>query len=64
MPDYYNRTLQSDSKHLWDPTNFIPDIVLTSLGGNDYNHQEGREPTQEDFNDAYEKFWLQIFGQY
>ena len=38
LPDYYNRTLQSDADTMWDPENFVPDLVVISLGGNDYNH--------------------------
>ena len=40
LPDYYNRTMQSDDspKTVWNPELFEPDLVVISLGGNDYNH--------------------------
>ena len=40
LPDFYNRTMEHDSDPAkeWDPANFVPDLVVISLGGNDYNH--------------------------
>ena len=49
---------------MWDPEKFVPDLVVISLGGNDYNHQEGHTPSDEAFAAAYEGFLLRIFKQY
>ena len=38
LPDYFNRTMETDEKHLWDREKNVPDLVVISLGGNDYNH--------------------------
>ena len=63
LPGYYNRTMQADDKldDLWSPSKFVPDLVVISLGGNDYNHQEGNVPTNDTFTSAYEDFMLRIF---
>ena len=58
--------MQSDGKsqHAWNPKNFVPDLVVISLGGNDYNHQKGHIPSNETFSSHYEEFLLRIFQQY
>ena len=38
LPYYYNRTLMSDEEFIWNPDDLVPDLVIISLGGNDYNH--------------------------
>ena len=38
LPYYYNRTLMSDEELIWNLDDFVPDLVIISLGGNDYNH--------------------------
>ena len=63
LPDFYNRTMESDDNPatLWNPEKFVPDLVVISLGGNDYNHQGGDVPSNATFNQAYEDFMLRIF---
>ena len=62
--DYWNFTLQSSSKHLWDFSTWRPDLVYVSLGGNDYNHQNGHVPSNETFTEAYERFMLRVLNTY
>ena len=40
LPGFYNRTMESDKSEetVWDPARFEPELVVISLGGNDYNH--------------------------
>lgn len=40
LPGFYSRTMESDNRedYEWDPANFEPELVVISLGGNDYNH--------------------------
>ena len=64
LPGYYNRTLQSEKSMIWDTSKFVPELVVISLGGNDYNHQKGHVPSNETFSSAYEEFLLRIFSQY
>lgn len=64
LPDYYPRTMESDPENPWDPSKFVPDLVIVSLGGNDYNHQNGNVPSDEEFSAAYENFLQTIFDQY
>ncbi|GMH68824.1 hypothetical protein TL16_g05015 [Triparma laevis f. inornata] len=64
-----NQALLTDEFSTWDPTNnnhglLSPDLVLVSLGGNDYNHQHGNVPSNETFSAAYEEFMLNIFSAY
>lgn len=63
MPDYYNRTLQTEEQPFWNFTQWRPDLVIISLGGNDYNHQE-TVPDNATFIAAYEEFLLQIAEPY
>eukprot|EP00938_MAST-03A_sp_MAST-3A-sp1_P005653 g5653.t1 len=62
--DYWNFTLQSSSKHFWDFSTWRPDLVYISLGGNDYNHQNGHVPSNETFTEAYEHFMLRVLNTY
>ncbi|GMI11106.1 hypothetical protein TrVE_jg9602 [Triparma verrucosa] len=63
-----NQALLTDSSSSWDPTDsnnqLSPDLVVVSLGGNDYNHQHGNVPSNETFSAAYEEFLLKIFSAY
>jgi len=63
MPDYYNRTLQTEEQPLWNFTEWHPDLVIVSLGGNDFNHQK-TVPSNATFRAAYEEFLLQIAKPY
>jgi hypothetical protein len=63
MPDYLDRTLQTNEQLLWNFTSWRPHLVVISLGGNDYNHQNS-VPSNETFTAAYEDFILQIVEPY
>uniref|UniRef100_A0A7S4VUL4 SGNH hydrolase-type esterase domain-containing protein n=1 Tax=Ditylum brightwellii TaxID=49249 RepID=A0A7S4VUL4_9STRA len=65
MPEYINRTLMTDKTPLWPyPEHPAPDLVIVSLGGNDYNHQGDNVPSDAEFNAAYEELLLQLFMYY
>mmetsp|Transcript_21172 Transcript_21172/g.35674 ORF Transcript_21172/g.35674 Transcript_21172/m.35674 type:complete len:414 (-) Transcript_21172:82-1323(-) len=64
MPDLYNRTIQLLAEPVWDFSLYRPDLVTISLGGNDYNHQDGNVPSNETFSLAMEDFYLSIFDKY
>lgn len=65
MADYYNRTLQTRAAPVWDVrAHQPPQLVLVSLGGNDYNHQQGRVPTNATFEAAYAKLLSDLFTTY
>ena len=64
MPDYWNRTLQSRASPVWGFARGIPDLLLISLGGNDYNHQNGNVPTNATFTKAYAAFLSRVFRTY
>eukprot|EP00051_Salpingoeca_urceolata_P028642 m.487699 g.487699 ORF g.487699 m.487699 type:complete len:480 (-) comp25210_c0_seq1:43-1482(-) len=65
MPEYFNRTVQEDASQqgLW---NFSlgqrPDVILVSLGGNDYNHQDGMVPTNATFTRRFGDFARFLFA--
>ena len=62
MMDYYSRTLMSENHS--SILDIIQDLSLPkvstlaviSLGGNDYNHQGNKVPSQEEFSNAFAKF--------
>jgi len=43
---------------------WTPNLVLISLGGNDFNHQASLMPSDEDFAVAYRRFLTRIFQEY
>ena len=49
MPIYYNRTLgiSKEQSMVWNPAQYIPDIVIVTLGSNDYSTTP--HPSDEDF---------------
>jgi hypothetical protein len=50
MPLFYNRTISTSptsSDNYWNPSHFVPDVVLVMLGTNDYSTQPN--PTDEQF---------------
>mmetsp|Transcript_7443 Transcript_7443/g.27325 ORF Transcript_7443/g.27325 Transcript_7443/m.27325 type:complete len:326 (-) Transcript_7443:2396-3373(-) len=63
MPQLHNRTIQTDASPTW-PFGDHPasDLVIISLGGNDYNHHGGNVPSNDTFNASYEAFLLQVFA--
>ena len=64
MPVLFNRTLMSDKSTVWPIGQWVPDAVLISLGGNDYNHQKGYVPSNATFTTAYGAFLDQLFEGY
>ena len=64
MPGYFPRALQSQATPLFNFSSWKPQLVIISLGGNDYNHQEGHVPNRTTFTDASENFLLSIFSHY
>ena len=61
MPTLYDRTIPTDSTHLW---NFVPqpDLVVINLGTNDYSTTN--DPTTEQFVTAYQSFLQHIRSKY
>ena len=50
MMDYYPRILLSQNEVTTDTNQeILPTLTIISLGGNDYNHQNGDVPSQEEF---------------
>jgi len=64
MHVYWNRTLQTEKDNPWDFSRAVPDVVLISLGGNDFNHQDGNVPSNQSFAESYEAFVLRVFQVY
>lgn len=64
MPIYYNRTFasSSDPSNYWNPSNYIPDIVIISLGANDYSTQPN--PSDYDFQNGLTNFISVIRNDY
>jgi len=63
MPEYYKRVLQTQEKPAWDFEQSRPDLVVVSLGGNDFNHQNSI-PSNASFAEAYEVFLHEIARPY
>ena len=50
MMNYYPRILLSQNEVTMDTNQeILPTLTIISLGGNDYNHQNGNVPSQEEF---------------
>ena len=64
MPTYYDRTLGSsdDSSLLWDSSSYVPDIVLVSLGSNDYSTLPN--PSDEEFTSGYLSFLSRLSSDF
>ena len=60
LPDYYNRTLQSEPSSFYEPSIAVPDLVVYAVGGNDYVSQGGNFPPSDEFITANINFFLQI----
>jgi len=63
MPDYYERVLQTEEEPLWNFQQWRPDLVVLSLGGNDFNHQKN-VPSNHTFRQAYHDFLQEIAEPY
>jgi len=59
-PDRYGRTLPDDEQSTWDPSSFVPDIIIINLGNNDFNVLDADKvptaPEAEPFKAAYASF--------
>ncbi|GMI43007.1 hypothetical protein TrCOL_g6938 [Triparma columacea] len=68
MRGYWNnQTLLTDPIPAWggpEEGSRTPDVVVVSLGGNDYNHHRGHVPDDGDFVAAYGEFMMEIFKSY
>ena len=66
MPFYYNKTLATtainDKNDYWQPYRFIPDVVMISLGTNDFSTTP--HPIDEVFISGYTSLINQIFHDY
>ena len=62
MPDYYPQIFQSSDLPLYNFSVWQPDLVVVSLGGNDYNHQGGNVPSNETFTEATINFLLKVIS--
>lgn len=54
MPDRYDRALANDPSSVWDHQGFVPDVIVVSLGTNDFSGGKG-DPGGS-FEEAYEGF--------
>ena len=67
MAQLHLRTLLSDARSEWTEERAAltgrrrPDLIIVSLGGNDFNHQVGHAPSAEKFGQAYSRFLASLF---
>ena len=61
LPDLYDRTLQRRETPLWTSPP-ATDLVVVSLGGNDFNNQDGNVPSNATFTNAYISFLDRLFA--
>jgi lysophospholipase L1-like esterase len=62
MPILWQRTLPTDASSQWDPSQWIPDVVVINLGTNDYNASGGDPSTN--FQATYLQFVKQLESVY
>ena len=62
MPLLWQRTIPTDSTSTWDPSQWIPDVVVINLGTNDYD-ASGTDPSTE-FQATYLDFVTQLESVY
>ena len=62
LPTYYDRILPDRANSAFDFSSFQPDAVVINLGTNDFSTDS--DPTQADFETAYNTFLQQIRGKY
>lgn len=48
----------------WNATVDPPNLVVVSLGGNDFNHQDGRVPTNATFSAAYARLLDAFYSKF
>jgi lysophospholipase L1-like esterase len=54
MPFYFNRTVATNDKAIWNFTTYVPDIVVINLGTNDFSTKP--HPTEEQYSKGYNTF--------
>lgn len=62
IPVIYNRTIATDPSSYWNPQKYRPDIILVTLGTNDYSTDP--IPTDEQFISTLSTFLLQVQSDY
>ena len=62
MPIYYNRTLANIADSYWNPEKYQPDVVIVTLGSNDYSTTP--HPSDEDFINGYINLLTQVKTDY
>ncbi len=55
-PDFFELSLAEDVSQPWNHDDYQPDLVLVSLGTNDFSENAGAMPMRELFVEAYLKF--------
>lgn len=55
-PDFYELTIAQEGMPEWDHTNFTPELILISLGTNDFSLGIGPLPEQAHFVSTYKTF--------
>mmetsp|Transcript_4169 Transcript_4169/g.5660 ORF Transcript_4169/g.5660 Transcript_4169/m.5660 type:complete len:415 (-) Transcript_4169:226-1470(-) len=63
MPELFPRTISVQEEPVYDSSLFEPDLVVISLGGNDFNNNPF-PPEVSTFIDAYENFLLQVLDSF
>ena len=61
MMEYYQRMLLSESETKKEDLD-VPVLTIISLGGNDYNHQNGNVPSQEETSQGFARFISEKIG--
>ena len=65
LSEFFNRTLQLNASSTWNfSEESYVDLVIVSLGGNDFNNQNGNVPSNETFTSEYSKFLSYLFQVY
>ncbi|KAL1524997.1 hypothetical protein AB1Y20_019873 [Prymnesium parvum] len=65
MRQYYERALLTDGpSSVWNFSRFVPDVVILSLGGNDFNHQAALAPSNATFDSSYMGMLGDVFAHY
>ena len=64
MPSFYERALLTHPGSAWNFSSWVPELVVISLGGNDYNHQHGHVPSNASFSEGYAKLVSRISRVY
>jgi lysophospholipase L1-like esterase len=66
-PTFFDLAIAADSRGArvpWDHAGYVPDVVVVSLGTNDFNLALGQLPAREEYVTAYLAFVRAIRGRY